>query len=310
MQQIEPRLTNARKLAELLEEKTREERKAQLEARAKEAEQEARPRRTRPARRSRRPPRRRRRPKQSGNDADKVRQQRRRPGSSVKRPRNCARRPANCASRPSATVGTPTKTPDPDPAAQGAGRRSQGPGGSRKDAQRSAHAHVWSRGPVRTKSRARPIGCWRSKNACKPRSRSSRSRTRDDSARRSAKWTKEQQAESGESQGSSAEGGGTHPTIAGKDGSRRHGARAEGSRDGPGIARCAGTSSARQHQREDERGPRADRTKQIERGPGQSSGHSVRESEKARQEPGGQPRGRAGIDWPRNCARRRRSWPN
>jgi len=41
LQQIEPRLTNARKLAELLEEKTREERKAQLEAQAKEAEQKA-----------------------------------------------------------------------------------------------------------------------------------------------------------------------------------------------------------------------------------------------------------------------------
>src|SRR6185437_16976091 len=41
LQQIEPRLTNARKLAELMEEKTREERKAQLEAQAKEAEQKA-----------------------------------------------------------------------------------------------------------------------------------------------------------------------------------------------------------------------------------------------------------------------------
>jgi uncharacterized integral membrane protein len=42
LQQIEPRLTNARKLAELLEEKVREERKAQLEGRAKEGEREAR----------------------------------------------------------------------------------------------------------------------------------------------------------------------------------------------------------------------------------------------------------------------------
>jgi hypothetical protein len=42
LQQIEPRLTNARKLAELLEEKARQERKDQLETRASEAEQEAR----------------------------------------------------------------------------------------------------------------------------------------------------------------------------------------------------------------------------------------------------------------------------
>ncbi len=41
LQQIEPRLTNARKLAELLDEKAREERKAQLEARAAEADKEA-----------------------------------------------------------------------------------------------------------------------------------------------------------------------------------------------------------------------------------------------------------------------------
>jgi hypothetical protein len=41
LQQIEPRLTNARKLAELMEDKAREERKAMLEGRAKEAEQEA-----------------------------------------------------------------------------------------------------------------------------------------------------------------------------------------------------------------------------------------------------------------------------
>jgi hypothetical protein len=41
LQQIEPRLTNARKLAELMDEKARAERKAQLESRAKEAEQEA-----------------------------------------------------------------------------------------------------------------------------------------------------------------------------------------------------------------------------------------------------------------------------
>ncbi|MGH7171493.1 MAG: hypothetical protein ACRELG_14555, partial [Gemmataceae bacterium] len=41
LQQIEPRLTNARKLAELLDEKTRQERKAQLETRARQAEQEA-----------------------------------------------------------------------------------------------------------------------------------------------------------------------------------------------------------------------------------------------------------------------------
>jgi hypothetical protein len=42
LQQIEPRLTNARKLAELLEEKARAERKAELEAHARQAEQEAR----------------------------------------------------------------------------------------------------------------------------------------------------------------------------------------------------------------------------------------------------------------------------
>jgi hypothetical protein len=42
LEQIEPRITNARKLAELMEEKAREDRKALLEARAKEAEQEAR----------------------------------------------------------------------------------------------------------------------------------------------------------------------------------------------------------------------------------------------------------------------------
>jgi hypothetical protein len=41
LQQIEPRLTNARKLAELLEEKARQERKAQLETHAREAEKEA-----------------------------------------------------------------------------------------------------------------------------------------------------------------------------------------------------------------------------------------------------------------------------
>ncbi len=41
LEQIEPRITNARKLAELMEEKAREERKGLLEARAKEAEQEA-----------------------------------------------------------------------------------------------------------------------------------------------------------------------------------------------------------------------------------------------------------------------------
>jgi hypothetical protein len=41
LQQIEPRLTNARQLAEMLEEKAREERRAALEARAKEADQEA-----------------------------------------------------------------------------------------------------------------------------------------------------------------------------------------------------------------------------------------------------------------------------
>jgi hypothetical protein len=41
LQQIEPRLTNARQLAELLDEKARDERRAALEARAKEAEQEA-----------------------------------------------------------------------------------------------------------------------------------------------------------------------------------------------------------------------------------------------------------------------------
>jgi hypothetical protein len=42
LQQIEPRLTEARQLAEQLEEKAREERKKQLDARAKEADQEAR----------------------------------------------------------------------------------------------------------------------------------------------------------------------------------------------------------------------------------------------------------------------------
>lgn len=41
LQQIEPRLTNARQLAEMLEEKAREERRTALEGRAKEAEQEA-----------------------------------------------------------------------------------------------------------------------------------------------------------------------------------------------------------------------------------------------------------------------------
>lgn len=41
LQQIEPRLTNARKLAEMLEEKAREQRKAQLQARAREAERQA-----------------------------------------------------------------------------------------------------------------------------------------------------------------------------------------------------------------------------------------------------------------------------
>ncbi|MHB1422361.1 MAG: hypothetical protein ACYC3I_04025 [Gemmataceae bacterium] len=41
LQQIEPRLTNARKLTELMEEKVREERRATLEERAKQAEKEA-----------------------------------------------------------------------------------------------------------------------------------------------------------------------------------------------------------------------------------------------------------------------------
>jgi hypothetical protein len=42
LQQIEPRLTNARQLTEMMEEKARQERQAALEARAKEAEQQAR----------------------------------------------------------------------------------------------------------------------------------------------------------------------------------------------------------------------------------------------------------------------------
>jgi hypothetical protein len=76
LQQIEPRLTNARKLAELLDEKTRAERKAQLEARAKEAEQEARAAQESAEKQEREAAEREKQAEQSENDADKTRQQR------------------------------------------------------------------------------------------------------------------------------------------------------------------------------------------------------------------------------------------
>jgi hypothetical protein len=76
LQQIEPRLTNARKLAELLEEKTRAERKSQLEARAKEAEQEARTSEETADQREREAAEIERKAEQSSSDADKTRQRR------------------------------------------------------------------------------------------------------------------------------------------------------------------------------------------------------------------------------------------
>ncbi|HEY7326567.1 MAG TPA: hypothetical protein VH592_02935 [Gemmataceae bacterium] len=74
LQQIEPRLTNARQLAEMLEEKAREERQAALEARAKEAEQEARAAEKSSGERQREATEAEDRAKQSSNEADKVRQ--------------------------------------------------------------------------------------------------------------------------------------------------------------------------------------------------------------------------------------------
>ena len=76
LQQIEPRLTNARKLAELLEEKTRQERKAQLETRARDAEQEARASEDAASKKEREAAEAEKKAEASGNDADKVRQQR------------------------------------------------------------------------------------------------------------------------------------------------------------------------------------------------------------------------------------------
>jgi len=73
LQQIEPRLTNARKLAELLEEKARQERKAQLEARAREAEQEARTSEEAADNKEREAAEAEKKAERSSNDADKVR---------------------------------------------------------------------------------------------------------------------------------------------------------------------------------------------------------------------------------------------
>ncbi len=74
LQQIEPRLTNARKLAELLEEKARAERKAQLEAHAKEAEQEARASEEAADKREREAAEAEKKAEQSATEADKTRQ--------------------------------------------------------------------------------------------------------------------------------------------------------------------------------------------------------------------------------------------
>jgi hypothetical protein len=74
LQQIEPRLTNARQLAEMLEEKTREERRAALEGRAKEAEQEAKTAEKSAKDREREAAQAENEAKQSNNEADKARQ--------------------------------------------------------------------------------------------------------------------------------------------------------------------------------------------------------------------------------------------
>src|SRR5579883_155735 len=74
LQQIEPRLTNARQLAELMDEKAREERRAALEARAKEAEQEARAAEKSAEERKREAEKAENLAKQSDNEADKARQ--------------------------------------------------------------------------------------------------------------------------------------------------------------------------------------------------------------------------------------------
>jgi hypothetical protein len=73
LQQIEPRLTNARQLAELMDEKAREERRAALEARAKEAEQEARAAEKSAEERKREAEKAENLAKQSDNEADKAR---------------------------------------------------------------------------------------------------------------------------------------------------------------------------------------------------------------------------------------------
>lgn len=74
LQQIEPRLTNTRQLAELLEEKAREERQAALEARAKEAEQAARAAEQSAGERERAAEKSESRAEQSTNEADKASQ--------------------------------------------------------------------------------------------------------------------------------------------------------------------------------------------------------------------------------------------
>jgi hypothetical protein len=74
LQQIEPRLTNARKLAEMLEEKAREERRESLEGRAKEAEKEATATERSARDREREAAEAEDKAKQSGSEADKVRQ--------------------------------------------------------------------------------------------------------------------------------------------------------------------------------------------------------------------------------------------
>lgn len=76
LQQIEPRLTDARKLAELLDEKARAERKSQLENRAREAEQEARAVEESANKQEREAAESEKRAEESDNDADKTRRQR------------------------------------------------------------------------------------------------------------------------------------------------------------------------------------------------------------------------------------------
>ena len=109
LQQIEPRLTNARKLAELLEEKTARrnarpswKRAPGMRSRKLRASEDAASKKEREAAEAEK------KAEASGNDADKVRQQRE---ARLQRQRaeELRKRRASCAKRRSATVGTPTR---------------------------------------------------------------------------------------------------------------------------------------------------------------------------------------------------------